>query len=376
MKYQNIIIALIFVFVIIGCKSETNTQNENHKEEIVDDAIHLTAKQFDASKFELGKIQKMTFYESLPVNGLLHLPDKNRAVVASFVGGYVNDMSLTHGQKVSKGQRLFSITNPDLIDLQQEFLELQGHLKFLRDDYQRENLLAEQNISAKKNLVKAESELNIHEARYAGIKEKLRLYGLKTEDISATSLISVLPVYSPISGNVNEINIVKGSYLNPKDIAMEIRNTNHLHLEIKVLEKDIYKLKLEQQILFRFINDTSNTYKATVYLIDNRIGESKLVNVHCHLEKENDPSMLEGMFVQGDVVLKSYEGWGIPEEALIKEDNQSYVLVKSKDKNLDFEKVEVIAGRIENEFVEVVESKLDTTDQILIKGAYYITGEK
>ena len=39
-------------------------------------------------------------------------------------------------------------------------------------------------------------------------------------------------------------------FLNPTDVALELVNTDHMHLELQLLEKDIFKIKKGQKIQF------------------------------------------------------------------------------------------------------------------------------
>ncbi len=339
--------------------------------------IALTQKQFDASGYEVDGFSKKSFTSSLSVNGMIHLPEKNKAIVSSFLGGVVHDMTLIPGQWVRKGQRLLSLTNPELINWQQEFLEIKGQLDYLKEEYNRQKQLADENISARKNYLKAEADLQMAEAKYAALSAKLRLIGINPETVSAQQLVATLGVFAPISGYLSDISVINGAFLNASAPALEISNTDHLHMELKVMETDVNKIREGQKIKFKAQNDPLATYNATIHLIERVVDENRMVNVHCHLEETPDQHFLAGMYVTADIILTAEEMLALPEDAVVSLEDRFFVLVKQDNGDLNFVQKEVIPGAHEDGYIAILNSSsFQSDDLFLTKGAYYqILGE-
>jgi cobalt-zinc-cadmium efflux system membrane fusion protein len=53
-----------------------------------------------------------------------------------------------------------------------------------------------------------------------------------------------------MSGDIVVMNSNVGMHVAPSDTMLEIIETGHLHLELNVFEKDILKVKVEQDINF------------------------------------------------------------------------------------------------------------------------------
>ena len=68
---------------------------------------------------------------------------------------------------------------------------------------------------------------------------------------------------------------------------MEIVNATHLHLEIQIFEKDAIRIVKGQKILFRVPEYSDKTYSAEVHLIGKSIDQDRTVQVHAHLDEEN-----------------------------------------------------------------------------------------
>ncbi len=375
--------ALYSLFSLIllstACKNESMPTEAPAEATPVEEVglIALTQKQFDASGYEMDGFARRQFSTNLKVNGMIHLPEKNKAMVSSYLGGVVNGMDLIPGQWVKKGQRLFTLTNPELINWQQEFLETKGQLDYLKDEHARQKQLAEENISARKNYLRAQADLNMAEAKYAALSTKLRMIGINPASIQAQELVHSLGVYAPISGYISDIQTVNGSFLNATVPALEISNTDHLHMELKVMETDVNKLRDGQKIRFSTQGNPQATYTATVHLIEKMVDENRMVNVHCHLDETPDQHFLVGMYVTAEIMLVAAESAALPEEAVVSVEDRYYVLMQEEDGTLNFLQKEVEPGERQNGYVQILNSTAFQPDDIfLTRGAYYqIFGE-
>jgi cobalt-zinc-cadmium efflux system membrane fusion protein len=66
---------------------------------------------------------------------------------------------------------------------------------------------------------------------------------------------------------------------------LEIIETGHLHLELNVFEKDILKVKVEQDINFTVPEATNEIFHAKVFSRKSIEGNERTINVHGHLDE-------------------------------------------------------------------------------------------
>src|SRR5690606_20135743 len=98
--------------------------------------------------------------------------------------------------------------------------------------------------------------------------------------VTAENIKSDVRVYAPISGYITELKAENGSFLSPSEMALSIINTDHIHLDLNVFEKDINSLEKGQRILFRLPDKRNVNYEAKVFLIGQAIdAENRMVNV-------------------------------------------------------------------------------------------------
>ncbi len=311
-----------------------------------EEVLEVTKAQFQQAAMVLDSLQFCPFSEVIEAKGYLEVPPSYRASVSLLFGGYIEEMDILPGQWIKKGAVLFSVRNPVFVEMQQEYLELKEQLVYLKDNYERLRLLTEEHISARKDFVKAESEYKSALARKQGLETKLRMLGLSPEKTAEGKIFSTINVYAPISGFVSDIEAHKGMWVEPRDEVLSLANTSHLHLELKVFEEEVYKLKKGQDIRFHLQgNDTE--YEAEVHLVGKEIeGEERSVRVHGHIKGEVPSHFVPGMYIQANIISEEVSRACLPEESVVFQEDEAIVLVLEgmSGETYRFRKIKVQAG--------------------------------
>ncbi len=378
-RITGLAILSLSLFLLNSCNSTQGEQNAP-EEELAQDMLRVTKEQFQDSQMRMGTLKQHEFHQKVKANGMIDVPPDNKASVSAYFGGYVKKLNLLPGQKVTKGQVLFVLENPSYVELQQNYLESKGRLKYLKSDYERQQKLAEENVTSEKNFLRAESDYKVEWSKFEGLKEKLKMMHLDPNSIMESNLRSTIVVTSPISGYITTVNATRGMYLDPSDVALSITNTDHLHLEINIFEKDMPKVKKGQNIRFRLQDDPAKSYDATVHLVGKSIEpEKRIINVHGHLKNEEDEELFSpGMYIEAEIMTASDSSAALPEEAVVDIEGRSYVLIE-KEQNEDsfiFQKKEVKTGNIEDGAIAIANaSDFPKGTSFLTKGAFNLIKE-
>ena len=383
MKNKSFVLRLLMSSILLGflisCGSETvNSENEGNASEN-SSQIFVTNKQFEMGNMEFVNLEEHPFLKTINSNGFINVPPESFASISPYFGGYIKEIQLLTGQRVSQGQTLFVLENPDYLETQQNYLEAKSQLNYLKLDYERQKDLAKENITSQKNYLKAESEYRMIQARYESLRKKLQLMGINPSSVSESNLRSTIAISSPISGYITEINASKGLYLNPSDVAVKIMNTDQIFVELSVFEQDLMQIHENQRVTFRLQHD-SKQHEAFVFLINKVIDpKTRAIKVLCKLSsKETIGSFTPGMYVEAEIVSTTSMGFGLPEEAVISAGVNSYVLVleKKTKKGFSFTKTQVKTNSRNEGFIEVLNaSTISKTKQILGKGAFNLINE-
>ncbi|WP_445748661.1 efflux RND transporter periplasmic adaptor subunit [Polaribacter sp.] len=368
---NSLIFLLSLAFVACGKKEipiESTSENSENNSKIT-----ITKQQFDNEKMEIGSITEHPFLSVVNANGMIDVPPENRASVSTYVSGYVTKIPLLIGDFVKKGQFVAQLTNTEIVDIQQNYLEVASQNRFLKNEFERQKTLFNEQISSEKNYLRAESLYKSNLAIYNGLRKKLEMLHINPTEVEKGNITSSINLYSPIDGYITKVMTSTGAFVSSASEILEIVNTNHIHLELNVFEKDILNVKKEQKIKFKVSESSDAYFDATVYLVGTTITENKTVKVHGHIDDEKQQFMA-GMFVEAKIIFESSNEFGLPNSAIHTEENQTFIYVVKSQKNEEtiFEKVMVTLGKKDENYTQIINFQDFKNKKILLKGGYML----
>jgi cobalt-zinc-cadmium efflux system membrane fusion protein len=348
---------------------------ETTPEPTAGEALQISTQQFESVAMDLVRLSEQPFYESISANGLFEVPPKYQSLVSAYYGGYVKQLDLLPGQYVRRGQVLFTLENPAFIQTQREFLEAQSQLSYLKSEYERLQALAEENVTARKNFLKAEADYKLTKVQHAALKKQLELMRIDAAELTEENIRTTIAVLAPISGYVMEVMVHKGQLLNPEDAALHLINKDHLHLELSVFEKELPKLAKGQPIRFSTPNLPGETYRAEVYLINPSIDpDTRKLMVHGHLEEEQLVKLFSpGNYIEGEILTSSRQALALPAKSAVELDGIYYVLLLEGEgtEGYRFTQKEVKVGQSTADYVEILNAdEFSAQDRFLGEGAF------
>jgi cobalt-zinc-cadmium efflux system membrane fusion protein len=284
------------------------------------------------------------------------------------------------GDRVSKGQRLVTLENPEFITLQQNYLEIAEQLAYLKSEYERQQIMVAEKITSQKSFLKVESEYKSNLARYNSLKKNLEMLNINPASVQAGNIVSAVNIYSPIAGNVTQVFVNTGTYVSPADKIMEIMDTDHIHLELKVFEKDLLGLKKGQEILFTVPEASDSVFRGEVHLVGTAIDpQSRTALIHGHIAEKDEHNFTAGMFVEAQLVTGTANQLALPENAVVEMDGKQFVLQveKETDSEIELLPVEVETGATYNGFTAIKNaSQFKPDSRFLTKGGFVLLKEE
>ncbi len=330
---KNIIFlaAIATAIILASCnsnKTETQGEETEHQEEHENsNTAMLTAEQMKSIKIELGSIEKKQLTASLKANGILKVPNQNRANATASLGGVIKSILVQTGNFVSKGQTIATISNNSFITMQEEFLSISSKAELAQLEFARQKELQQGNAGALKNLQSADAELKTLKARKSSLQKQLELIGINTASLTSENIQSVVNISSPINGTISNVMVNIGSYVDANNPIAEIVDNSQLHLDLYVYEKDLQKLKVGQTIHFTLTNNPGKEYDADVYAISNTFEHStKAVAIHA-MVKGNKQGLIDGMSITALVSLENATVDAVPTDAIVNHEGQDYIFI-------------------------------------------------
>jgi cobalt-zinc-cadmium efflux system membrane fusion protein len=353
-----------------GGKQEAQTQTASEADP---ETVWLTPGQYKAAGIEEGPVNQQVIPEEVICTGQIDIPPHNRVSISVPIGGYVKDTRLLLGDRVVKGQVLATLTHPDYIQLQEDYLRGRSQLLYLSQELERQQALSRDQAGARKILQETEASYKSQQALVASLEARLQLIGLNLNNIQSGRISSSIAIVSPITGQVSAVNMNLGKFVGPSDVMVEIVSRETLHAELRVFEKDLYKIKPGQQVMIQPNAQPDKIFQARVHLVGGTFGsEDHAVKVHCDIE-DSPQELLPGMFVSARILTTPSQHTTLPEEAIVREGDQGFVFTRipGKDSTLAFKKVALQTGkRYEGQVVVTLPVGLNVP--LVRKGAYFL----
>lgn len=372
MKNTLVIVSIILVGLLTGCSSEGKKEDVAPLE--MKTLVSLNHDQMKNAGVKLGKPVLESIGMTIYANGTMEVPPQNKTVISVQFGGFVKSLDVLDGMTVRKGQRLLTIEHPDLIQLQQNYLEVIGQMEYLKSEMERQKTLYDKDAGSAKAYQQAKAEYQMAAARKSGLSAKLDMAGVNMGSLNNGNIQRSISVVSPFDGVVTKVAVNVGAYAEPTEHLLEIIDLKHSHAEVIVFEKDVRFLSIGQKVSLR-ITGKEDLIEAEVFLIGKEIGRDRTVKVHCHLNEENKDiapgSYFKAMIHAGESKLHC-----VPSEAIVELDGEPVIFqfVKKSGKNSYFKPIPVRVLITEKELTafEFIQKGVTFDQTFVVNGAYDI----
>ena len=394
-------ISLLLIVVTVSCANQETGEHSHaahaaeeehpHTEEAM--AVELTTQQIEAVGIQTGQFTRLPLQNSVKANGILKLPPQNKADVTALLPGAIRRINVLEGEPVTRGQVLAELEDLNIIDLQQAYMDASERLVYAEQNYQRKKRLIDEAVGSEREFQQAASVYHSTRAQTAGLRGKLELLGLNPEEIRAGNIRSSVPIRAPLDGFVRKVEVNTGSYVTLGQHLFEIVDNHHVHVDLMVYEKDLHKVREDQQVQFRYTNQPNDRlYNARVFAIGKSFEqEPKAVRVHAELlDQQSD--LLPGMYVEAWIVTDDKQVLALPEHAVVSDGGSSYIFASDEhEQHLEtenntgseqhehghrFRAVEIISGISDNGYVEIkLLQQLPEESEVVTNGAFFILSE-
>lgn len=336
---KNIIVVLVLMMIVgtlSSCKdkaSSEKTEEEAHEEHENINTTTLTSEQMSSIKVAFGSIEKKQLTSSLKANGILNVPNQNKATITALTGGIVKSILVQNGYTVKKGQVIATIANSSFIILQEDYLTTSSRLALSEIEYKRQKELQAGNATAVKTLQASENEVKTLKVRKSSLERQLELFGIDPENLTSENIQGVVNIKSPISGAISAVNVNIGTFVDLNSPIAEVIDNSQLHLDLFVYERDLGKLKENQIIHFTLTNNPGKEYDAKIYAISNTFeANTKTITVHATVEGDR-VGLINLMNITALISLENATVDAVPTDAVVNYQGQDYIVIVTDQHN-------------------------------------------
>jgi Cu(I)/Ag(I) efflux system membrane fusion protein len=234
--------------------------------------------------------------------GKIDYDETRVSYITAWVPGRLDRLFVDYtGVPVKKGDHLVSLYSPELLSAQEELLQA---------------------IKATKQLAASDVSIvrDTTEATVTASREKLRLWGLKTEQIEAIetrgSVDDHVTIYAPSGGIVIHKNAQEGMYVKTGTRIYTIADLSQVWVTLDAYESDLAWLRYGQRVTFTTEAYPGEVFSGTVSFIQPVLDEAtRTVKVRVNVPNENG-RLKPGMFVRAAAEAQVATGGRVMDAAL------------------------------------------------------------
>ena len=290
-------------------------------------------------------VERGTLWKKIGTVGYIDYDETRITHIHTRTEGWIEKLRVrAEGEQVKRGQLLFELYSPPLVNAQEEYLQALAIGNRILSGASREKLVS-LGIS-KSQIDRLEKEKNVtHNIRF----------------------------YAPQSGVLNNLGVREGMYIKPETQILSLANLDNVWLLAEVFERQANWVKTGQMAEAELPSMPGIIWKGTVdYIYPDLDPVTRTLRVRLRFdnpEKKLMPNMYAHVTIfsgeKNNVI-------SIPREALIRDAEQERVILSLGDGR--FQAQEVIAGIESGDSIEII-SGLSEADEIVVTSQFLIDSE-
>ena len=334
--------------------------------------LQMAAASLASGEIEIENAGPQTIASTLKLPGEVKIKHDRRVQIVPRVGGVAVAVPKGLGATVNKGDTLLVLESRELALLKSNWLTARERLELASANYQREQNLWQQKITAEQDYLQAQKAQREAEIALKSAYQSLQALGLSERELSGdNSSLNRFEVRAPFSGVLISRQVAIGSSVSPEVPVFELANISEMEVEVAVYPQHLDQIKIGQKVQVRALGADLSA-EGTISFVGAQVGESSRAAI-AHVEFANpDGRWREGQFVETDIVLEEATvPVAVKAEAIQIFRDWQVVFAQYGDQ---YEIRPVTLGRSSGEWVEVTEG-LDAGQPYVAHNAFVMKAE-
>lgn len=292
-----------------------------------------------------GLVELLSLHSHINTIGYVNFDEDYMVHIHPRVKGWIEKLYIkAEGDPVKKGEPLYDIYSPEMVNAQEELL-----------------LALERN---KERLVRA---------------AKNRLLSLQVpnsaiEELSRTKKVKqTITFYSPQNGVIDTLNIRQGFYVQPGTTMMSIGSLERVWINAEVFERQASEISIGSPVDMQLEYLPGKEWKGSVdYIYPTLDAKTRTLKVRLKFENKEEllkPGMFAQVIIHGKYPPKTLT---IPREALIRTGSSNRVVLALGEGK--FKSINVKMGRSNDEFVEIL-GGLNEGEKVVTSAQFLLDSE-
>lgn len=320
-----------------------------YKNENEDDQNELTVKIAPAIAHNLGVrtaiVKKSPLSRQVNTVGYVAYDENQISHIHMRTKGWIEKLYIkAEGEVIKKGQLLFELYSPSLVNAQEEYTQV---------------------LSSGNKSLKSAS------------KERLRALGMTRQQVKQLSkhkqVAQRVKIYAPQNGVISKLNIREGMHVKPATIIMSIVDLSSVWLLADVFERQTSWVRSGQAVAAKLTYLPGKTWEGKVdYIYPDLDAKTRTLKVRLKFdnrEGEFKPNMYAHITIFGE---QKKAVFNIPKEALIRSGHGDRVVIQTDENHYIAQ--EVVTGIESGDRIEI-KSGIGQGDRIVTSAQFLIDSE-
>jgi membrane fusion protein, heavy metal efflux system len=387
-KKQSVGVSAVTIAIVVGAalvRSESTSQTAPKNEGTTtvaavlpkaDATVELTASQLKA--IQIAPVGTYEFpVEKETVGNISFADDLSVQVFPSYQGKIIRCLAEL-GDQVEKGQPLYTIESPDLIQAESTLIGAAATLELTSKELTRASELDGTNGVSQRELEQAKSDQQTAEGALKAARDAVRVFGKTDAEvdqlISSRKIDPALVVRSPISGQVTDFNAPQGLLVQPGNppAPFTVSNVSVKWMLADVPESDISLFRLGQPMEVKVVAYPDRVFRgkvAKIYAtVDPNTHRATLRSEISDPRNDLRPGMLASFVIR---VHAPVEANAIPADGIVRESDGIMTAWVTTDRRHFSQRV-VKTGLRTNDQVEILEG-LQRGELVVTDGAVFLS---
>ena len=373
------LVAGTLLLALAGCGGGAKDDHAGEKKEEHSEAeteLTLTSEEAARAGVKVEEVKPQALRETLTVTATIR-PDADRlAHVAARIEGRITSVPAKLGDRVRAGQTLALLDSVAVGEAHAAWVEAQANLGIAEADYQRAEALNAEEISPRKDYLRAKADRDKAAAALRAAADRLRLLGGAPNASGAG--VSAFAVTAPFAGTVIEKKATLGELASPSEPMFTVADLSQVWILADLPESALAKVRTGAGAKVSVSAYPGETFAGRVDLIGAALDKDSRTVAARIVVPNTDGRLKPEMFATATIEVTSGTGaerrevLSLPDAAIVMMQGQPTVFVYEQGayEMRVVEPGERSGGRT------VVKAGLKNGEQVVTEGAYALKARK
>jgi cobalt-zinc-cadmium efflux system membrane fusion protein len=340
--------------------------------------VDLTERQ--VATLRIAAVGQASFVERRSAVGNI---DFNQNLLVQVFTPYAGRIIATYanvGDRVEKGQVLFTIDSPDLLTATSNIISHTGQLTLANANLRRLTETLRSGGGAQKDVDQARSDQQTAEGNVRADRYSLRIFGKTDEEIDTIvhdhKADPVLIVRSPITGLVTQRTAAPGLYVQPGNAPapFTVADTATMWMLANVVEADAPFMRVGQPIEVTVGAWPGRVFDGVITVVGAQVDPATRRLMIRSEVKDPEARLRAGMFANFTIrIAEPFQATAVPNTAIVREGDGSMAVWVTTDRK-HFDKRLVRTGMQQNGMTQILEG-LQPGQLVVTEGAVFISNK-